>query len=108
MVGNIALRGVSGYGGGDLPKPATVVIAYTGQSSYSSDFPPTFVTVSEDDPIANVETVERRVQNLRDAGVEIEYRRYRNAGHGFGLGVGTDAEGWVGHAVEFWGKYLSR
>jgi len=108
MVGNIALRGVSGYGGGDLPKPAVVVIAYTGQSGYSSDFPPTFMTVSADDGIANVATVERRVQNLRDAGVEVEYRRYRNAGHGFGLGVGTDAEGWIGYAIEFWRNHLSK
>jgi len=109
MVGNIALRGVSDYGGGgDLPKPATVVIAYTGQSSYSSDFPPTFMTVSADDGIANVATVERRVRNLRDAGVEVEYHRYRNAGHGFGLGVGTDAEGWIGYAIEFWRNHLSK
>jgi acetyl esterase/lipase len=106
MVGNIALRGVSAYGGGDLPKPAAVVIAYTGQSTYSNDFPPTFMTVSADDPIANVATVERRVRDLRGAGVEVEYRGYKNAGHGFGLGVGTDAEGWVGHAVEFWRKHL--
>ncbi|MCM3902443.1 MAG: alpha/beta hydrolase [Pyrinomonadaceae bacterium] len=108
MAGNIALRGLSDYGGDNLPKAATVVIAYTGQSSYSSDFPPTFITVSADDPIANVATVERRVQNLRNAGVEVEYRRYRNAGHGFGLGVGTEAEGWVGYAIEFWRNHLSR
>jgi acetyl esterase/lipase len=107
MAGNIALRGVSGYGGGNLPKPAAVVIAYTGQSSYSSDFPPTFTTVSADDGIANVATVETRVQNLRNAGVEVEYRRYKNAGHGFGLGIGTDAEGWVDHAIEFWKNHLS-
>ena len=108
MVGNIALRGGSEYGHGDLPKPAIAVIAYTGQSSYSSDFPPAFITVSADDGIAGVATVERRVQDLRNAGVEVEYRRYRNAGHGFGPGVGTDAEGWVGHAIEFWENHLSR
>jgi acetyl esterase/lipase len=108
MVGNIALRGVSAYGGGDLPKPAAAVIAYTGQSTYSNDFPPTFMTVSADDPIANVETVERRVRDLRDAGVEVEYRRYRDAGHGFGLGVGTDAEGWTAYAIQFWEKHLSK
>ena len=101
MVGNIALRGVSAYGVGDLPKPSTAVIAYTGQSSASSDFPPTFITVSADDPIANAATVDRRAQSLRDAGVDVEYRRYRNAGHGFGLGVGTDAAGWIDHAVRF-------
>jgi acetyl esterase/lipase len=108
MVGNIALSGVSRYGGGNLPKPATVVIAYTGQSSYSSNFPPTFITVSVNDSIANVATVERRVENLRNAGVEVEYRRYRNAGHGFGLGVGTDAEGWIEDAVQFWEKHISK
>jgi acetyl esterase/lipase len=108
MVGNIALRGVSHYGGGDLARPATVIIAYTDQSSYSSDFPPTFIAVSEDDRIVDVTTVERRVQELRNARVEVEYRRFRNAGHGFGLGVGTDAEGWIEHAIEFWNARIPR
>ena len=108
MVGNIALRGTAGYGVGDLPKPAVVVIAYTGQSSYSKDFPPTFILVSADDGIANATVVDERVEHLRKTGVEVEYRRYRNAGHGFGLGTGTDAEGWLGHAVRFWEKHLSQ
>jgi acetyl esterase/lipase len=108
MVGNIALSGVADYGGGDLPKPAVVVIAYTGQSSYSKDFPPTFIMVSANDGIANAAVVDKRVEHLRNAGVEIDYRRYRTAGHGFGLGTGTDAEGWLGHAVRFWEKHLSQ
>lgn len=107
MVGNIALNGVAAYGGGHLPKPSIAVIAYTGQPSFSADFPPTFMTVSADDGIANVSIVDRRVENLRNAGVEVEYRRYRTAGHGFGLGIGTDAEGWLSHAVRFWEKHGS-
>jgi acetyl esterase/lipase len=108
MAGNIALSGVSHYGGGNLPKPATVVIAYTGQSSFSKDFPPAFITVSANDGIANVAVVDKRVENLRNAGVEVEYRRYKTAGHGFGLGVGTDAEGWIEYAVRFWEKQISK
>ncbi len=108
MVGNIALSGVPRYGGGNLPKPATVVIAYTGQSSYSSNFPPTFIAASANDGIANVSTVDRRVENLRNAGVEVEYRGYRKAGHGFGLGVGTDAEGWIEYAIQFWESHLAK
>ncbi len=108
MIGNIALRGVAVYGGGNLPKPSIVVIAYTGQSSYSDDFPPTFITVSANDGIANAAVVDKRVDNLRNAGVKVEYRRYRSAGHGFGLGTGTDAEGWLDHAVRFWEKHLSK
>lgn len=106
MVGDIALNGVTVYDGGNLPKPATVVIAYTGQSTYSSDFSPAFITVAANDGIANINTVERRVENLRNAGVDVEYRRYENAGHGFGLGTGTDAEGWLGLAVQFWKRHL--
>lgn len=108
MVGNIALNGVAAYGGDDLPKPSTAVIAYTGQSSFSEDFPPTFMTTSANDGIANVSAVDRRVENLRAAGVEVEYRRYRTAGHGFGLGTGTDAEGWLDLAVQFWEKHLNK
>ncbi|MHB9295897.1 hypothetical protein PilKf_01651 [Pillotina sp. SPG140] len=107
MAGNIALNGVSRYGGGNIPKPATVVIAYTGQSSYSSDFPPAFFVQSENDGIAPVSVVDRRVENLRNAGVEVEYQRYRTAGHGFGLGIGTDAEDWINDAIQFWKKHCS-
>jgi acetyl esterase/lipase len=108
MVGNIVLSGVASYGGGNLPKPSIAVIAYTGQSSYSEDFPPTFITVSANDGIANAAVVDMRVKNLRNAGVEVEYHRYRTAGHGFGLGTGTDAEGWLGRAVRFWEKHLTK
>ncbi len=106
IAGNIALNGASAYGGGNLPKPATAVIAYTGQSTYSSDFSPTFITVAANDWIANVNTEEKRVENLKKAGVDVEYRRYESAGHGFGLGTGTDAEGWVDLAVQFWQRHI--
>jgi acetyl esterase/lipase len=106
MVGNIALRGVAGYGGDNLPMPATAVIAYTGQASFSSDFPPTFITVSEDDRIVDASTVEQRVRDLRKAGVDVEFHKYKKAGHGFGLGVGTEAEGWIVHAIDFWKAHL--
>jgi len=106
MAGNIALNGVSAYGGGNLPKPETAVIAYTGQTSYSKDFSPAFITVAANDGIANINTVEKRVADLRNAGVEVEYRRYENAGHGFGLGTGTDAEGWLDLAVQFWQRHI--
>lgn len=108
MVGNIALRGVAGYGGDDLPRPATAVIAYTGQECHSKNFPPTFISVSEDDRIVNAAAVERRVRELKRSGVEVEFHKYKNVGHGFGLGVGTEAEGWIGQAVEFWNSHVPK
>jgi acetyl esterase/lipase len=44
MVGNIALDGTAGFGGDGLPKPRIVVIAYTGHTSFSENYPPVFVT----------------------------------------------------------------
>jgi acetyl esterase/lipase len=107
MVGNIALDGTASFGGYDHPKPCVVVIAYTGHTSFSVKYPPTFITVSEDDGIVNVSVVDRRVENMRNAGIEVEYRKYKNAGHGFGLGVGTDAEGWIEYAIQFWESHMS-
>lgn len=52
--------------------------------------------------------MERRIAELRAAGIEVEYHLYENLGHGFGLGAGTEAEGWIGDAVAFWDRLLAR
>jgi hypothetical protein len=46
--------------------------------------------------------MESRVAALRKSGTAVEYHKYRNLGHGFGLGTGTSAEGWVFEAIRFW------
>jgi len=45
---------------------------------------------------------------MRAAGIPVEYYNFPNAPHGFGLGVGTSAEGWVNNAVQFWERYIIR
>ena len=39
---------------------------------------------------------------LRDNGVPNRVQVYDDAKHGVGIGVGTDAEGWVADAAAFW------
>lgn len=107
MVGNIAMYGAS-YFGHNVPKPGMAVIVYTGQTSYSADFPPTFLAVSTNDGIASASVMEQRAQHLRSAGVDVEFHKYQSAGHGFGVGTGTDAEGWMDLAVRFWEKYITK
>ena len=63
---------------------------------------PTFVVVGEQDGIAPPASMEKRVAALRKSGTAVEYRKYRNLGHGFGLGKGTAAEGWAFEAIRFW------
>ncbi len=108
MAAVIGSHGVAAHGGSNLPRPAVVVMAYTAHSDHSSDEPPTFVVVGDRDGIAPPSTMERRVAALRRSGTDVEFRRYPNLGHGFGLGVGTSAEGWIGDATRFWQRFMRK
>ncbi|MBZ5562258.1 MAG: prolyl oligopeptidase family serine peptidase [Acidobacteriia bacterium] len=106
MAASIGTRGVAFYCGEALPEPSTVVMAYTGHSEHSSDEPPTFVVVGEQDGIAPPYVMERRVSALRKLGTPVEFHKFKNLGHGFGLGKDTSAEGWIGSAVLFWERFM--
>jgi acetyl esterase/lipase len=106
MVATLGTHGVAAYGGDDLPRPAAIVMAYTAHSEHSPADPPTFVVVGENDGISPPAAMEMRVAALRRAGIEVEYHKYPNLGHGFGLGSGTRAEGWVVSATRFWVKFM--
>ena len=108
MAAAIGSHGVARYGGADVPRPSTVVMAYTGHTDYGSDEPPTFVVVGEDDGIAPPSTMERRVRALRNRGTRVEFRPFPHVGHGFGLGIGTSAEGWISDAIRFWEASIRR
>jgi acetyl esterase/lipase len=108
MAAAIGTNGVANYGGDNLPKPSAIVMAYTGHSDQSSDDPPTFVVVGDQDRIAPSSTMETRIAALRKAGTEVEYHKYNGLGHGFGLGTGTSAEGWIADAIRFWEKFIKR
>jgi acetyl esterase/lipase len=108
MAATIGSHGVASYGGGDLPKPSAVVMAYTGHSDHASAEPPTFVVVGREDGIAPPAIMERRVKALRKDGTPVELHEYEGLGHGFGLGTKTSAEGWVFEAIRFWETSIGR
>jgi acetyl esterase/lipase len=102
MAAAIGTHGTARFGGDDLPRPAAVVMAYTGHSEVGPVEPATFVVVGEHDGIAPPSVMERRVAALRRIGAEVEFHRYSGLGHGFGPGTGTSAAGWLDRAVRFW------
>ncbi len=108
MAAAIGSHGVRYFGGAELPKPSTVIMAYTGHSDYSADEPATFVVVGEQDSIAPASAMRMRVDALRRAGTEVEFHTYPNLGHGFGRGTGTSAEGWIADAIRFWAQRIVR
>ena len=108
MAASIGSLGAAPFGGATLPRPSAVVLLYTGHSDLAPSEPPTFVAVGETDGIARPAVMERRVAALRRAGTDVEYHRYPGVGHGFGLGVGTSAEGWIADAVRFWERHMNQ
>ena len=107
MAASLGSYGPAAFGGDELPRPAAVLMLYTGHSEYTKEDPPTFVAVGENDHIASPSTMERRVNALKAAGIDVEFHQYPNLGHGFGLGIGTKAEGWLEDAVRFWKNHMS-
>lgn len=94
--------GPAAFGGDDLPQPGAVIMQYTGHVQYSRNDPPTYACVGDSDGIASWGTMEGRLKRLQAFGIDTEFHKYSGLGHGFGLGTGTVAEGWMEDAVAFW------
>ena len=90
------------FGGDDLPKPGAVIMQYTGHSEYTENDPPTFACVGDSDSIASWRIMKSRVDALASLGIPTEFHVYEGLRHGFGIGTGTVAEGWLAEAVKFW------
>ncbi|URZ16658.1 alpha/beta hydrolase [Clostridium felsineum] len=102
MAAYLGSYGTKRFGKKELPRPSAVIMAYTGHSDYTRNDPSTFVVVGQQDGIANASTMKRRVDALDRLGIDTELHEYSGVGHGFGLGIGTSAEGWLNEAVRFW------
>lgn len=106
MAAYLGSYGTVAFGEKDYPKPSAVIMQYTGHSDFTPNDPPTFAVVGESDGIANPKTMRQRINNLSDVGIKTEFHLYKNLGHGFGLGIGTSAEGWIDDAIAFWEKQI--
>ena len=94
--------GTAYFGEQDYPAPATVVMQYTGLSQVTGAEPPTYACVGTSDGIASYRSMQRYISQIKSNGTNAEIEVFRGLSHGFGLGEGTVAEGWIDHAVAFW------
>lgn len=106
MAAWLGTYGPAAFGGDDLPRPGTVVMQYTGLGEYSEEDPPTYACVGDRDSIASWQITKARLDAMRADGIPTEFHRYPSLGHGFGLGTGTSAEGWLDDAVDFWEQQM--
>ena len=99
--------GTAAFGEAAYPRPAAVVVNYTGLSEVTRTEPPTYSAVGTADGIASWRTMQRRIEAIRANGTDAEIEVFDGLPHGFGLGIGTAAEGWIGNAIRFWERNMS-
>lgn len=86
----------------DIPQAAAVIMQYTGYTDTSKSDAPTYACVGTRDGIASWNTMKNRLERLKKLGISTEFHKYEGLSHGFGLGTGTVAEGWLDDAIRFW------
>ena len=96
--------GTEYFGEQSYPRPAAVIMQYTGLGEVYGNEPPTYNCVGTNDGIASFKTMERRINAIKANGTDAQIEVFTGLGHGFGLGQGTVAEGWIDNAVKFWEK----
>lgn len=94
--------GTAAFGEKEYPAPGAVIMQYTGLSEVTGTEPPTYACVGTRDGIASYRIMQQRIEWIRANGTAAEIEVFPGLSHGFGLGEGTVAEGWIDSAVKFW------
>ena len=102
MADRLGTYGTESFGEASYPRPAAVIVNYTGLSEVTGYEVPTYSAVGPNDGIANWRIMKERLDALSYLGIPTEFHSYKGLSHGFGLGTGTVAEGWIYGAVDFW------
>ena len=106
MAAWLGTYGTEEFGERAYPRPAAVIMQYTGLSEVTGDEPPTYCCVGTRDGIASYRTMEGRVRRIQANGTDAEIEVFQGLPHGFGLGEGTVAEGWINRAIDFWERQM--
>lgn len=107
MAAMVGALGTAQFGEREYPRPAAVVMQYTGFSDIYGSEPPTYSCVGSEDGIVLNRTMRQRTDALRAKGTDAEIEVFDGLSHGFGLGTGTVAEGWLDRAVSFWERQIN-
>ncbi len=102
MAAWLGAYGTSAFGEKQYPKPAAVIMQYTGLSEVRGDEPPTYACVGTSDGIASYRSMERYISRIKNNGTNAKIEVFDGLSHGFGLGQNTVADGWLDRAVMFW------
>lgn len=94
------------FSGMDIPQADAVIMQYTGYKHVSKQDAPTYACVGSNDYIADYKLMQKRLDLLNILNIPTEFHCYNGLSHGFGLGIGTVAEGWINEAISFWERQM--
>ena len=100
--------GTERFGEKTYPRPAAVIMQYTGLSEVYGNEPPTYACVGTADGIASFRVMEDRIRRIKSNGTDAEIEIFEGLPHGFCLGTGTVAEGWIDKAVQVWERNIQK
>lgn len=106
MAAWLGSNGTESYGEKAYPRPAAVIMQYTGHTEVTGDEPPTYNCVGTNDGIASYITMENRINKIKANGTDTMIEVLDGLPHGFGIGENTVAEGWLDNAVGFWERNM--
>lgn len=75
------------------------------EKSVTENFPPTFIWCGDVDETVDPINSKMLADALKKLNVPVFYEVFPNVGHGVAVAKGTNAEGWIDKAVDFWMKY---
>ena len=106
MAAWLGTYGTEEFGEGIYPQAGAVITQYTGLFMVTGHEPPTYACVGTGDYIADYRIMEQRIERIKANGTDAEIEVFDDLPHGFGLGTGTIAEGWIEHAIDFWKRQM--
>lgn len=75
---------------------------YSIEKQVDISYPPVYLWQCEADETVPIENSSMLVKKLEQNKVPYKYEVFPGKEHGWGLGTGTDADGWVERAIDFW------
>ena len=96
--------GTENFGQKEYPKAGTVIMQYCDLADVYGNEPATYEVIGMDDKKVPYQAVSSRVSQVKARGRIAEVQVLFGVDHGFGLGEGTGAVGWLDNAVAFWEK----
>lgn len=75
---------------------------YSVEHHMDGKYPPVYLTACEDDPVVPVACSRLFLDKLGLLQIPYKAKIGKIGGHSFGVGDGTEVDGWIGEAVGFW------